>query len=132
MNDREAIEAAIAAWNEQGVEAFIDFLATDVEWHAPPEFPMGSVWRDRESLAPVIRDQFGPRGVFTESTIALLAVKPGTQGWFVEMRQRGVHPSGMDLDWPLWFVVQLEKAHAKRVWVFFDRESALRQAGIDG
>jgi ketosteroid isomerase-like protein len=130
MNEREAIDAAVAAWNEGGVDAFLKFLAPDVEWHAPPEFPGGEIWHDRESLAPVMRDQFGPGGVFSTFSMELLEAQPAPHGWLIESRQRAGHASGMDLDWRTWFVAQIENAQVKRIWVFMDREPAERKAGL--
>ena len=130
MNDREAIDAAIAAWNESGVDAFLEFLAPDIEWHAPPEWPGGEVWRDRESVALAMRDQFGPGGVFPSFTMELLEAKPAPNGWLIESRQRAEHTSGVDVGWQAWFVAQIENAQVRRIWVFMDREPALRQAGL--
>jgi hypothetical protein len=130
MNERELIDAAIAAWNDGGPEAFLEYLAPDVEWHAPPEFPDGAVWHDRDSLAPEMREQFGTGGVFTGSTMELVEAIPAPHGWLVEGRQRGEHASGMEVGWRVWFVAQLEDGLLKRMWVFMDREPALRKAGL--
>ena len=130
MNDREAIDAAVAAWNEGGPDAFLEHLAPDVEWHAAEGFPEGTVWHDRESLAPVMREQFG--SVFTGARIELQEAVEGPGGWLVGGRQSAVHDSGVEVDWVSWFVVHLEDGLVRRIWLFMDREPALRQAGLDG
>ena len=36
MREEEAVNVALVAWNS-GIDAFIERLAPDVEWHAPDE-----------------------------------------------------------------------------------------------
>jgi len=129
MNDREAIEAAFSAWNDEGIDRFLEYLAPDVEWYAPPEFPEAGLY-DRDSLATSMREQFD--SVFTGSRVETLEVLEGPKGWLIAARQSGAHSSGVNFDWLVYCVVQLEDDLATRVWVFFDREAAVRQAGIDG
>jgi ketosteroid isomerase-like protein len=131
-DDRTTIERGIAAWNEGGVDAFAEYLAPDVVWHAPPEFPTGDVWRDRESLLPVIRDQFGPGGVFPGYSMELAEAREAPNGWFLETRQHATHTSGASLDWMTWFVVRLAHEQVQEIWAFMDRDPALRQAGLHG
>jgi len=132
VSERETIEAGIAAWNEGGVDAFLPYLAPDVTWHAPPEFPGGDVWHDRDSLAPVMRDQFGPDGVFSSYSMELVEAREAPNGWFIETRQNATHPSGMSIDWMAFFVVQLEQEQVKTIWTFMDRAPAIAQAGLAG
>jgi len=40
MSEEEQVQRILAAWN-RGIDAFVEFLAPDVEWCAPPGFPEG-------------------------------------------------------------------------------------------
>ena len=128
MNDREAIDAATAAWNERGTDAFLEFMAPDVEWHAPPGFLEGEVFRGREALVPVMREQFG--SIFQNSHMDLHDAVRGPRGWLISGLQTSEH-SGTKVEWQAWFVVDIDDGLVRRMWVFMDREPALRQAGLD-
>ena len=130
MSEREAIEAAIAAWNEGGPDAFVALLPPDVEWHAPPGFLQGEMWTDRDELGKELREQFA--SVFTNGHVDLLDVEQGPNGWLICARQSGAHASGIEMEWQTFMVVQFDDGVAKRIWIFFERDEALRQAGIDG
>ena len=126
--DEEAIQAAITAWNESGPDAFLEFMAPDVEWHAPPGFLEGDVFHGREALVPVMREQFG--SVFTDSRMELREAMRCPKGWLIAGHQTARHASGPEVEWQAWYVVDLEGGLVKRMWVFMDREPAERQAGL--
>jgi ketosteroid isomerase-like protein len=129
MSERELIDAAMAAWNEGGPDAFLQLLPPDIEWHAPPGFLQGEVWTDRKALGDELREQFA--SVFTGVKIEVLDVEQGPNGWLICARQAGTHGSGVAVEWPIFMVVQFEGDVARRIWIFFDRDEAMRQAGID-
>jgi hypothetical protein len=129
MNERETIDAAIAAWNERGVDAFLEFIAPDVEWHAPPGFLEGEVFHGRAALAPQMREQFG--SVFKNSKTELRDAVEGPNGWLVAAHQTAEH-GATKVEWQGWYVVHIDNGLLKRMWVFMDREPALQQAGLDG
>ena len=129
MTDREAIDAAVAAWNERGPDGFLEFMAPDVEWHAPPGFLEGDVFRGRDALAPLLREQFG--SVFTDARMELREAIECPHGWLIEGHQTARH-GGTEVDWQGWYVVHIENGLVQRMWVFMDREPAERQAGLHG
>ena len=129
MNEEQLIRDAFDAWNEGGPEAFAKLLPPDIEWHAPPQFPDGGVWHDRESLTEELHEQFG--SVFTPGHVELLDATQGPDGWLVTARQSAAHGDSV-MQWMSFMVLQFENGVPKRVWVFLDREPALRLAGIDG
>jgi hypothetical protein len=129
MSEEEAIRGAIEAWSERGIEGLLEVLAPDVEWHAPPGFTEGEVWHGRDAVAPVLREQFG-------SVFRMVRLEPdetvrGPGGWLVGGRVFATHHSGTTLDWNSYAVLQFERDLVRRIWVFPDRESAVRQAGLD-
>ena len=129
MSEEQLIRAAFDAWNEGGPEAFSKLLPPDIEWHAPPQFPDGGVWHDRESLADELHEQFG--SVFTPGHVELLDDDAGPR------RLAGRRPAERSArrlracEWMSFMVLQFEDGVPKRVWVFLDREPAMRLAGID-
>ncbi len=127
MSEEEAVQRALAAWNS-GIDAFIEVLSPDIEWHAPPGFPEGDYWQGRDAVAQVLRSVFG--SVFSGARVAPAELIRGPGGWLLGGRQSVEHESGMALDWEEFVVIQFEGDAIRRAWVFPDRESALRQAGL--
>ena len=128
MSEEETVRRILAAWNS-GIEAFVEFLAPDVEWYAPPDFPEGEVWQGRDAVAEVLRGVFG--SVFTGQGVDPDEIVRGRDAWLLGGRQTVVHESGMTLEWEEFVVFQLEGDLVRRSWIFSDRESAARQAGVD-
>jgi len=129
MSEEQAIRDAIEAWSERGVDGLLEVVAPDVEWHAPPGFLEGEVWYGRDAVAPVLREQFD--SIFKMVRLELAEMVRGPGGWLIGGRVFASHDSGMNLDWTSYAVAQFERDLVKRIWVFTDRESAARQAGIE-
>jgi len=131
MREEATIRAAIDAWNDGGVDAFLECVTDDVEWHAPPNFPEGELWRGRDVVAAALREQFGT--VFSSGRVEVRNVTAGPSGWLLEA-QHSVEgqASGMDLAWRVFLVLELEDELIRRMWAFLEREPAARQAGLDG
>jgi ketosteroid isomerase-like protein len=49
LTDEEIIRRSQAAWNERGLDGFLEYLAPDVTWHAP-DYLEGDEWNDRDSF----------------------------------------------------------------------------------
>ncbi len=130
MSERETIDAGMTAWNEGGPDGFMKLLPPDIEWHAPPGFPQGELWTDRDALGEELREQF--TSIFTSSHIEVLDVEHGPKGWLIAARQSAAHASGLDLDWQTFMVLQFENEVPRRIWIFFERAQAIKQAGLDG
>lgn len=130
MQDEEVIRAAFGAWNEGGFDAFLDYLAPDVEWHAPPGYPEGEVWQGREAIAKDWKEQFD--SVFSETSVVIEELIEAPRGWYSTTRAVAkAGASGMDLEWRNFFVSRVEEGKLKQVWVFFDAAQARREAGLD-
>ncbi len=129
MSDEDLLRGAIDAWNAGGVDAFLGHVTPDVEWHAPPGFPEGELWRGRDAVGAALREQFG--AVFTSGRVELLEVTRGPHGWLLAGRHAVEgQASGMDLAWSMFLVFELEGELIGRIWAFLEREPAARQAGI--
>jgi hypothetical protein len=129
MSDEQVIRAAVGAWNDGGVNSFLEHVTDDVEWHAPPNFPEGELWRGRDVVAAALNEQFGT--VFSSGRVEVRDLSEGPRGWLLEA-QHSVEgqASGMDLAWRVFLVFELDGEMIRRMWAFLEREPAARQAGL--
>jgi len=129
MSDDQVIRAAIDAWNKGGVDAFLEHATPDIEWHAPPNFPEGELWRGRDVVGAALREQFG--SVFSSGHVEVRDMTAGPSGWLLEA-QHSVEgqASGMDLAWRVFLVLELQGEMIRRMWAFLEREPAAGQAGL--
>ena len=86
MSDEDVIRGAIDAWNEGGVDAFMEHVTADVEWHAPQGFPEGEVWAGRDAVAGALKEQFG--AVFSSGRVEVRSVTRGPGGWLLAAHHR--------------------------------------------
>ena len=128
MSEEQAVQRALAAWN-QGIDAFLERLSPDVEWHAPPGFPDGDVWYGHEAVAQILREVW--TSIFKGQPIEPDELIRGRDAWLLGGRQSAKHESGMALEWEEFVVFQMEGDLIRRAWIFMDRESAARQAGLE-
>jgi ketosteroid isomerase-like protein len=129
MSEEEVIRAAIAAWNEGGVDAFLEYASPGIEWRHPPGFPQGDVWQGRDELRRELHDQFDE--LFDSGTVELKAIERTPGGWLVATRHDvQAQSSGLDLWWDAWFVWTIEEGLVTKSLVFLDREAAERAAGL--
>jgi len=130
MSDEDVARAAIDAWNEGGVDAFLEHVTDDIEWHAPPNFPEGELWRGRDAAGAALHEQFG--SVSSSGRLEVRDVRAGRGGWLVEARHSVEgQASGMDLTWAVFIVFELQGGLIRRMWAFLEREPAERQAGLE-
>ena len=127
MTSERAIRTAVAAWN-MGVEQFVARMTPDVEFHAPPGFPEGDMWKGRDNVAAVLHDMFG--SVFNEVSYELHDLTRGRRGWLLRARESVKQERGLDLGWQEWTVIELDGELISGVWVFYDRAAAEEQAGV--
>ena len=125
------IRGAIDAWNEGGVDAFMEHVTADVEWHAPEGFPEGEVWAGRDAVAGALKDQFGT--VFSSGRVEVRSVTRGPGGWLLAAHHSVEgQASGMDLAWSVYLVLELEGDLIRRMSAFLEHDAAMHQAGIHG
>ena len=131
MGDEDVIRTAIDAWNAGGVDAFLEHVTPDVEWHPPPGFPEGELFSGRDAVAAALSEQF--KSVFSSGRVEVRSVTPGPAGWLVAAHHAVEgQASGMDLAWAVYLVLELEGELIRAMWAFLERDEAMRQAGIDG
>jgi ketosteroid isomerase-like protein len=129
MSAEADIRAAFSAWNEGGVDAFLEHVSPGIEWRHPPGFPQGDVWQGRDELRREMHDQF--EDLFDTGTVDLRSIERAPEGWLVEARHAvQARSSGMDLWWDAWFVWTVEDGLITRSLVFLNRQAAERAAGV--
>jgi hypothetical protein len=130
MNEEAVIRDAIDAWNAGGVDAYLEHVTPDVEWHAPQGFPDGDLWCGRDAVGAALKEQFG--AVLTSGRVKVIRIESGSKGWLVTAHHSVEgQASGMDLAWEVFLVLELEGKLIRRMWAFLQREDGARQAGID-
>jgi ketosteroid isomerase-like protein len=129
MSEEDVIRAAVAAWNEGGVDAFLEHVAPDVEWRHPSGFPQGDVWLGREELSREMHDQFDE--VYDPGTVFVKSLERGPDAWLITARHTThARSSGMQLKWVAWYVWTIVNGLIRRSRIFLDREAAEREAGL--
>ena len=129
MSDEDVIRGAVEAWNEGGVDAFLEHVSPGIEWRHPPGFPQGELWCGRDELSRELHDQFDE--VFDSGTIEVRSIESTPGGWLIAMRhQTRASSSGLDLRWDAWHIWSIENGLIAVSQVFLDRGSAERAAEV--
>jgi ketosteroid isomerase-like protein len=129
MSDEQLIRRAVDAWNDGGVDAFLEYVSDDIEWRHPTGFPEGDLWCGREELRRQLHDQFD--AVFDAGTVAVESITRAPRGWFVPIRHSvQAQTSGMDLQWEAWFLMTVEDGLITGNRVFLNREQAEQAAEL--
>lgn len=130
MSEEQVIRESVAAWNEGGVDAFLEYVSPDVEWRHPPGFPQGDVWLGRQELSREMHDQFDE--LYHPGTVAVKSIVRAPDGWLIAVRHSTrAQASGMELTWAAWYVWSLENGLITRSLIFLDRRAAEEAAGVE-
>jgi ketosteroid isomerase-like protein len=128
MSDEDVIRRAVDAWNERGVDAFLEYVSPAVEWRHPPGFPQGDVWLGRDELSREMHDQFDE--LYDSGTVTVKSIERAPAGWLIAVRHMTTaQASGMELKWAAWYVWTVEDGLITRSLIFLDREAAEKAAG---
>lgn len=127
----EAFKRALEAANRRDVEAFLEELDPEVEWH--PVMPAAlagkaAVYRGHEG----VHELFGDRDeAFAESDMEFSEIRDlGDRIVAIgRLRSRG-KASGAEIDSPLAFVADFKNSKATRVQSYLDPKEAFEAAGL--
>ena len=127
----ETFKRAMDAYNRRHVEAMVETLDREVEWHSALMVPLGgetAVYRGHEGIRKLFRDldealdewhaEFPQIRDLGDRIVAI---------GHVRTRGRG---SGAETESPLVSVSDLKNGKAKRVRTYLDPEEALEAAGL--
>jgi ketosteroid isomerase-like protein len=127
----EAFKRAVEANNSRDVEAFLEELDPDVEWHPGlPALLRGetTVGRGHEGARELLRDVYEALAVF-HLEIADIRDLGDVIVAFGRMRARG-RESGAEIESPWYYVVQYKNGKATLIRTYLDRNEALEAAGL--
>jgi len=127
----EAFKRATAATNRRNLEAVLEGLHPEVEWHPALEVLLGgeaAVYRGYEGVRELFRDSYEAwTEIHTEfSEIRDLGDRLVAIG---RIRTRGKE-SGVEAESPLGYLVHFKNGKAIRFWGYLDPKEALEAAGL--
>jgi ketosteroid isomerase-like protein len=124
----ELARRAILGWNERGVDAFVEVLDPEVEWHPPRESMEPGIYRGHDG----VRDYFGRlRAVFEEQRVESVDVTSIDEDVVLAVvRIAGTTAKFGTIDTTWSWLITIRDGKAIRVATFVDRQEALRVAGM--
>ena len=128
----EAFERGNEAINRRDIEALLDELDPDVEWHDVFNVMLGgqaTTYRGHDGVRELFGDLFG---AFAEAVSEYPDVRDlgGRLAAIGRLRVRG-NESGAETESPVATVVEYRNAKAIRVRTYLDPSEALHAAGLD-
>jgi ketosteroid isomerase-like protein len=128
----EAFKRVVEAANRRDVEAALEELDPEVEWHPVIQVLLGgeaTVYRGHQGVRDVLReaDEAWAEAHYEFSEIRDLGDRIVAIGRF---RARGKE-SAAEVESPLGYVVQFKNDKAIRMWSYLDPNEALEAAGLE-
>jgi ketosteroid isomerase-like protein len=127
----EISRAAMNALNRDGVEAFVQYFAADVEWVTPPDWLEDRVLEGHDGVRLAIALFSEQLDDFRVDLDRVIDVDQDRVVMLLYQRGR-IKGSGHTLEQPLGVVNELRDGRATRVQVFFTWDEALQAAGLAG
>ena len=129
----ESFKRGTELLNRRDIEPFLEMLDPEVEWHPGLVALLegeATVYRGREEVREALQDIFE---AFADFRFEFSEVRDlGDQILAVgEMRGRGTE-SGVEIESPWAFLIQLRNGKATHVRVYLDPKEALEAAGLRG
>ena len=129
----ESFKRGTELLNRRDIESFLEMLDPEVEWHPGLVALLegeATVYRGREEVREALQDIFE---AFADFRFEFSEVRDlGDQILAVgEMRGRGTE-SGVEIESPWAFLIQLRNGKATHVRVYLDPKEALEAAGLRG
>ena len=127
----EVVKRGLEAYNRRDVEALLEELDPEVEWHPALEVLMGgeaTVYRGHEGVRELLRDA---AGTLSEIHVEFSNIQ-GIDDQVVaigRIRARG-KSSGVETESPLGYVAELRNGKAIRIRTYLDPQKALEAAGL--
>jgi ketosteroid isomerase-like protein len=126
--DHETARQMFARWNSGNVDRMTEFWAEDGDWiwEDPPDVPDARVLRGREEVEAHLRDLIEILGEMS-MTIEEMADVDDELMVVTRFTTRGAQ-SGIQIDVPMFHLVDFEGGRVHRYRTFTDREQAMRAA----
>ena len=127
----EAFRRGFEAYNRRDIEALLEELDPEVEWHPALEAALGggaAVYRGHEGVRELIRTTDEGFGEIHVKFSKILDVGGRIVATGL-VRIRGKE-SGAETESPVGFVADLRDRKAIRIWTYLDPQEALEAAGL--
>ena len=125
----EAFKRGLEAGNRGDVDALLDELHPEIEWHSALHALMGgqqTVFRGHDGVRTMIGDLYES---FAEVHIEMSEFRDLGDGLVAIGRTRG-KASGVETETPLAFVTEIRNGKTISIRAYLDREEALEAAGL--
>jgi ketosteroid isomerase-like protein len=124
----EAVRGAIEAFNEEGVEAALEYLDPEVEWLAPPDWLEKHLYKGHEGVREIASMW---SEAFEEYRLDLKELIDCGDDVVVLIHQRGrIRGSPETVEHEIAYVWSIENEKGVRVQVYFSWDEALRHARL--
>ena len=125
----ELVRGSVLDWNERGVDAVLEHLDADVEWHPPSESMEPGIYRGHEG----VRDYFGRLAsvVYDQRVESVDVIDVDDNRVIAVVRGFGKTPhfdAEVELNWAWLLTIRDRKAF--RVETFTDKAQALEAVGL--
>jgi ketosteroid isomerase-like protein len=123
------LRGAIEAFNDEGVDAALEFCDPEIEWWAPPDWLEDRLYRGHEGvreLAAFWSEQFDEYQLKAEKFIAL-----GDDQVLALLHQRGrIKGSGDPVEQQVGWIARIREGKLAEVHVYFSWGATLEAAGL--
>ena len=128
--DAELARGAFEAWEEGTLREYAErHVHPDVEFHDAPEMPDAQVVTGRDAALARMDSYMEQLGRFS---IPVCEVEDRSEGVFVRVAPSGRAPaSGVAIEWEVFCVMRFHDGLLVELRNYFDRETALAEAGVD-
>jgi ketosteroid isomerase-like protein len=132
MSDELAapLRGAIEAFNNEGIDAALEYFDPEIKWWAPPEWLEDRLYKGHEGvrqLSAFWTKQFDGYGLEPEKFIEL-----GGGQVVALLRQRGrIKGSGNRIEQPIGYIAQIQRGKVTEVQVYFSWDATLDAAGLE-
>ena len=126
---RALVRDAINAFSDEGVEATLEYLDSEIEWWAPPEWLEDRLYKGHEGirrLAEFWMQQFDEYRLDPERFVDLADGRVAAL-----LYQRGrIKGSGVLIEQPIGWIARIGDGLVKEIWVYFSWEATLEAAEL--
>jgi len=123
----ELTRRAILGWNDRGVDALVEVLDSEVEWHPPRESMEPGIYRGHDG----VRDYFGRLGEVFEARIESVDVTSVDDNVVLAVvRIAGTSAKFGEIDAEWAWLITMRDGRCVHAATFVDKQEALRAAEV--
>jgi ketosteroid isomerase-like protein len=127
----EAFKRTVAAYNRRDIDAFLEEVDPDAEWHSLTQVMFGgehAVYRGHQGIREGVQDI---DEALAEMQVECAEIRDLGEAILVDGRVRGRgRASGAEIDSPIYWVVEFRGGRVTRMRDYLDPKDALEAAGL--